>query len=260
MRLKFYSSMRLKFLRVLPVSIILFVGIPLLKVFFTLKDNEDTAKTPETEEATNTTLAVMMGLKTIAFFSNYIQGRSSLFEWGTGGSTSFFPELLSSNGYSMHVENNPEWCQIVMSNSIVKRRMRSQQLDYRCISPRPVIPGSNGYPVNKSRSEMIYWKVYVDAIQETKLSIFDVIIVDGRWRPACALRAWSHMNEKSILIFHDWERKHYHTILPYFTIINVSDGDIENKDARTAVLKRTEDKPPPATLIDEMMFNTYRRV
>jgi hypothetical protein len=70
------------------------------------------------------------------------------------------------------------------------------------------------------------WRAYIDAITVAAFTeipgdtrLFDVIFVDGRWRPACALTAAAYMGPDSVLVMHDWQREWYHQIMPYFIMV-----------------------------------------
>ena len=54
---------------------------------------------------------------------------------------------------------------------------------------------------------------------------FDLILVDGRFRVACALCSIYKMNDDSILLFDDYTpRKQYHVIEPFFEKIETVDS------------------------------------
>ena len=51
----------------------------------------------------------------------------------------------------------------------------------------------------------------------------DLILIDGRFRVACALKSFNVMSNNCIIAFDDFmERKHYHIVLKYFDIIEKS--------------------------------------
>lgn len=67
-----------------------------------------------------------------------------------------------------------------------------------------------GYPV-KERAEGFNY--YSGAVTELLSGTVDLILVDGRFRVACALRSIRLMHEDSLLAFHDYtNRRHYHVV------------------------------------------------
>ena len=57
-----------------------------------------------------------------------------------------------------------------------------------------------------------FWPVYSSAVQNEK-EPFDVYLVDGRFRIACALQALLHGHENSLVLMHDFNRKEFYVIL-----------------------------------------------
>jgi hypothetical protein len=57
---------------------------------------------------------------------------------------------------------------------------------------------------------------HIDSLSEVP----DLLLVDGRWRVACALHAWHKMNADSVLLFDDFVgRAFYYSVAPYFETI-----------------------------------------
>lgn len=70
----------------------------------------------------------------------------------------------------------------------------------------------------------------------------DVLLVDGRFRVACALKAHSWLSDTATLIFDDfWIRPHYHIVLTYFTVVD--------RLGTAAILRRKTDRSVPVELI-----------
>jgi hypothetical protein len=68
-----------------------------------------------------------------------------------------------------------------------------------------------GYPAPGQDGSLYFSQI--DALD----SVPDLILVDGRWRVACALHAWAKMGPSSVLLFDDYYgRPHYFAVAPYF--------------------------------------------
>jgi hypothetical protein len=67
---------------------------------------------------------------------------------------------------------------------------------------------------------------YVGAINATQ----DVVLVDGRWRVACALSAFPFVADAGRLMVHDFHRRQYHSLLKFYAM--------ETERDRLAVLKK----------------------
>jgi hypothetical protein len=61
---------------------------------------------------------------------------------------------------------------------------------------------------------------YIHAINSTQ----DVILVDGRWRVACAISAFPFIAPKGRLMVHDFGRKNYHSLLHFYDKETEVDG------------------------------------
>ena len=58
-------------------------------------------------------------------------------------------------------------------------------------------------------------------------SPFDVVLVDGRFRTACALQAWFVSANSTVVIIHDWtDRRQYYIVLDYFDVVEQVDSMI----------------------------------
>jgi hypothetical protein len=83
---------------------------------------------------------------------------------------------------------------------------------------------------------------YIRAIKSTH----DVVLVDGRWRVACAMSAFPFVAPSGRLMIHDFGRAWYHSVLDFYTketevdglavlipMSNVSARNIESRLARS---------------------------
>lgn len=68
----------------------------------------------------------------------------------------------------------------------------------------------------------------------------DLVLIDGRWRVACALHAWAKCSARTVLLVDDSQRAEYAGILKYFVVID-SAGDMVALKARPDVVIDPED-------------------
>ena len=85
-------------------------------------------------------------------------------------------------------------------------------------------------------------RMYVNEIDEIPLangftaSVYDVVLIDGRFRIECALKLLSagHINAESVVMIHDYrERAQYHVVEEFFDRIREDD----TKDLGIFVMK-----------------------
>ena len=74
-----------------------------------------------------------------------------------------------------------------------------------------------GYPKDETYKDI--WPLYSSAVQEERKP-FDVYLVDGRFRVACALQALLHAHDNSLVLMHDFDREDYHVILTVAELIH----------------------------------------
>jgi hypothetical protein len=68
----------------------------------------------------------------------------------------------------------------------------------------------------------------------------DLILIDGRWRVACALHAWAKCSARTVVLVDDFQRAEYADILKYFTVID-SVGSMVALKANPDIVIDTED-------------------
>lgn len=128
-------------------------------------------------------------------------------EFGMGGSTVFFREK-EAEVYS--IEHHEGWYQKVKKElfhdsnvhlTLVKPELNQPEMDDRYKS------------VNGLKSEGMSWKAYAHAADHFEDDFFDVLLIDGRARPACLEQSISKLKPKGILIFDNSERESYQKVI-----------------------------------------------
>jgi hypothetical protein len=140
--------------------------------------------------------------KEIDMMTRYLARATHYFEWGSGGSTGYaasFPSIRTI----LSIENDPQWAVEVQTN--VPRAM------VKYINTGPVNPG--GSPRDgrmKSR-----WSEYYTACVHRHVDP-DLVLIDGRWRVACAVSVALTL-PNAIVLIHDYTpRSSYHILEQYF--------------------------------------------
>jgi Methyltransferase domain len=122
-----------------------------------------------------------------------------VFEWGSGASTAW----LSSRADSViSVEHDPMWADLVQPVLPPNAALRVVRPVRASGDPKEVLSQKPGF-------EGLDFSAYVDAIDETDGRSFDLIVVDGRARTACFVRAIERLAPDGILVFDNVDRQRY---------------------------------------------------
>ena len=114
----------------------------------------------------------------IDFLEPRVKSHWNVFEWGCGNSSLWWSKRVHS---VCSVEHDKDWFQV-----IYKQRQRNGRLSL----------------VTDERD-------YVDAISSHSQEsghLFDVIVIDGEWRNACARRAPDYLSNDGIIVFDNTDR------------------------------------------------------
>ena len=168
----------------------------------------------------------------LLMFNKYLNNTKNYFEFGSGGST-YQASIKNNIKLIISVESDKEW------HSIIKNNVKHSNFHYKFIDLK-CNPKNWGYP-----SDLCDKKIYKDYsnvisnIRKETANLLDLILIDGRFRVACALKCHSVINDNCKIIFDDFlNRKQYHIVLNYYDII---DKTIDN---RMVVLKKKKNKVP----------------
>lgn len=136
---------------------------------------------------------------------------ASLVEFGSGGST-----LLAVRSPSLRriwsVESDPAWTARLRGEADIAAAERAGrlQLQYADIGAT----GDFGYPRDESMQQA--WPRYYESVWDAAAIETDLVLIDGRFRVACALEALARCRPHAVLLFHDfWNRTPYHPVLAF---------------------------------------------
>lgn len=122
----------------------------------------------------------------------------TMLEWGSGGSTLYFPYFVKKY-YS--IEHDTEWSKKI-------ELKKPQNVEFHHVpwdSPR-TIP-----------TQFEQFETYVHYIKKLGIKQFDKILIDGRARGWCAEMALQFLHKDSIIFMHDfWNRPQYHVVFNWY--------------------------------------------
>jgi hypothetical protein len=168
----------------------------------------------------------------VAMFYRYLDKASSYVEFGAGGST--YQASIRPNIREMHViESDPDWLR--RTRALVSGRATFHFCDVR------TVPKTGGGPGPSSTAEEC--RAYSDEIYATPSGV-DFVLIDGRFRVACALKCFRHIGSDCVVAFDDYlTRPQYHVVGRFYATV-----DTCNK-SMVILKKRGDVAPPPADLI-----------
>jgi protein O-GlcNAc transferase len=150
--------------------------------------------------------------KDYGIFKKYLSNSKYYFEYGSGGST-YEASMFSNIECVYSVESDKEWVKkiklILPNNSKTTFFFVDLQ--------------SNGNWGNPGKDcKVSDYKQYSDAIHLVDKSKIDTVLIDGRFRVACALKCLELSN--AVILFDDFlDRPKYHIVLEYYDIIEKGD-------------------------------------
>jgi len=138
-------------------------------------------------------------------------------EWGTGGTTKSVPFYVKK---AYAIENQKSYCDFMLKNPQIRCLLENERLTYYCISPEKKTL-RYGVPANKSLSHLYLSYVQVQDLimEEHGVQHYDLVLVDGRFRVACALAALKYISSSSRVLLDDAGREHYEAIYYFYDVV-----------------------------------------
>jgi len=151
---------------------------------------------------------------------SYLNKAVNYLEWGAGDSTLYASELKNIKRiYS--VESSQEYIdQFLLIEPKIQSALKSQKLTFIVTDIGKTKRW--GYPRTKEKKHL--WPNYslCPFIQDKNL---DLILIDGRFRVACALSSLLNIKESCTVLIHDfWNRKELYLLLKYYNVIEKADN------------------------------------
>lgn len=155
-------------------------------------------------------------------FINSISNSKYYLEFGAGGST--FLVLKTTNAKVFSVEGDNNWIDNMRRNYFIYEQELLGKLTFYYMDIGKIRYSS--YPIDDSKRD--YYPNYSSKIFEylniDTINKIDTILIDGRFRVACALNTILNVNKDANIIIHDFfNRDYYHILLKYLDCINKVD-------------------------------------
>lgn len=166
--------------------------------------------------------AIWMGVVEVNMVLRHMNNIDAYLEWGSGGSTHNFPQFAKR---AFSIEHDDAWCTKMIEE--ISKRPELKHLVYNCV---PIARGTKGWGVTSPFEEGNYrvFKKYVDQIDNLGVPMFDMVLIDGRARVDCAVKALSYIGANSVVVVHDaeriWSNRRYERVLHYYDIVDSIGG------------------------------------
>ena len=144
------------------------------------------------------------------FLEGWLRNDMRVFEWGSGGSTIFFAKHAQQ---VTAIEHEEAWAAQVRA-ALTDRKITSAQVEHLPPEPDaaaaawdaadPTVFASGGEPFRGQSVQR-----YVTSIDPFPDASLDLVVVDGRARPACLKRGMAKVKPAGMLLLDNAERRHY---------------------------------------------------
>lgn len=157
----------------------------------------------------------MMHRAELHLAASYMRSTDVYLEFGMGGSTLNFVPLV---GKAYAIEHDCDWHSFMLARIAARNSTDFDRLSSLCVG---VAPWTAGWGTRSSFEHADYsgpFRPYVDAIAGLGEASFDVVLVDGRARMACALRALEFIKDDGVVMMHDFYTRtmQYGGVLEYY--------------------------------------------
>ena len=141
-------------------------------------------------------------------------------EYGAGGSTFLFLENSGPKSKMYAIESDSKWITFLKRWRVIRRNMHERRLEFKYVDIGEV--GSFGTPINMKRKDD--WNNYSNSDALWKDNSFDTVLIDGRFRVACAANVALNCNNECKILIHDYTfRKEYHVVEEFLDLVKVTD-------------------------------------
>lgn len=143
--------------------------------------------------------------------------KGSYFEFGGGGST--YHACMYPNIHSITtVESDKKWIDKLKVNDLIATQSNKIKFIYIDINA-----DNSAWSIPKDNSKRENFPQYSKAIKSNG-QIYDLVLIDGRFRVACALHTLGVINDQSVVLIHDYKiRPQYQVIEQFYNIVSCVD-------------------------------------
>jgi len=148
----------------------------------------------------------------IKCIESYLKPEHIVFEYGSGGSTLYFPKFVSKY---CTVEHQIHWYRLIR-RKIVKSEHLKNKVDMR------YIPQNEYFDYSIKKPDRQWFETYIESIGDFGIEKFDIILIDGenRTRGFCAEEVLKYIDKNSIVFIHDYyNRDNLHHVEDYYDVI-----------------------------------------
>lgn len=183
-----------------------------------------------------------------AMMVQYLHASTCLLEFGAGGSTFYAAAECPSLRRIISIESDPEWHARVVEAVRPYQDEKDIVVLYRTLHCKPQTWGwpSEDCPEADIRAYCYPHDLY--ALQDV-----DIVLIDGRFRVACALFCFLALRSDVVVMLDDfWGRAEtYALVLDYFSIVDT------RNDRMVVLRKRTDVSPPSDAVIARSLQNPH---
>lgn len=183
--------------------------------------------------------SLVMSKAEVEFLKREIQTVKTYLEFGSGGST-ILAVLYSNLTKIVSVESDMEYIQFLRKWRII-RQAENKKLFFFPVNIGKV--GRWGYPAEEDKREL--FPLYSSKVFETDVN-YDLVLIDGRFRCACALKVAQYSSDETKILIHDYvNRPAYHCIEQFLEKIVTVDTMVlfkKKKDIDMAFLNELYEK------------------
>lgn len=122
-------------------------------------------------------------------------------EWGSGASTVW---LAQRAGSVVSIEHDPRWAARTARALAVRDR---DNVRLRVVEPTRLVP-PGGVPSAKPGFAGLDFEAYADAVDDVPGEL-DLVVIDGRAREACLVRAIDRLADDGLIVFDNVDRERY---------------------------------------------------
>ncbi|MEI0489731.1 hypothetical protein [Brachyspira pulli] len=167
---------------------------------------------------TNIRLPILMTEDERELFVKSISESKEYLEFGSGGST--FIALKTTKANITSVESDIDWINHMRDNKTIFEEEQFCRLKFVHIDVGEI--SAMGMPKDKSKIENYpkYSEEIFEILDQNKIDKIDTVLIDGRFRVACALNTILNCNKNTKIIIHDFfNREEYHVVLNYLDTV-----------------------------------------
>lgn len=151
-------------------------------------------------------------------FRKYLSRSQVYLEFGSGGSTEL---AVASQIFKMvSIESDPNWVNSLRSKPAIAEAVSAGRLLFELVDIGPV--GDWGVP--KDHSKIQNWPRYFLTPFTKFEHQYDCILIDGRFRLACAFAAYVFASDTTKILIHDYiNRQEYYEVEKFYDIVDQVD-------------------------------------